>query len=86
MNGGKTAAWMLALLVPAGFIAISKVQRDINVQLDAMHEEQDEVLIRSPMLMKVATLEYATLARTLFDLDIHTPTNGPSASAASPAD
>ena len=66
MSGSRMAAWALLLLVPGGFAAISKVQEKINVQLDAMREEQDEVLIQSPKLMKLATLEYSTLAADIY--------------------
>lgn len=66
MSGSRMAAWALLLVVPGGFAAISKVQEKINVQLDAMHQEQDEVLIQSPKLMKLATLEYSTLAADVY--------------------
>src|SRR5258708_31582566 len=62
----RPAAWMLLLLVPGGFTGIWQLQRNINVQRDAMHQEQDEVLVRSPKLLKLATLEYATLAADIY--------------------
>ena len=66
MSNGRSAAWMLLLLLPMGFTGIWKLQRNINVQRDAMHQEQDEVLVRSPKLLKLATLEYATLAADIY--------------------
>ncbi len=62
----RPAAWMLLLLLPGGFTGIWQLQRNINVQRDAMHQEQDEVLVRSPKLLKLATLEYATLAADIY--------------------
>jgi len=66
MSNGKSAVWMLLLVLPAGFSGIWKLQRNINLQRDAMHQEQDEVLVRSPKLLKLATLEYATLAADIY--------------------
>ena len=66
MSNGRSAAWMLLLLLPMGFTGIWKLQRNINVQRDAMHQDQDEVLVRSPKLLKLATLEYATLAADIY--------------------
>lgn len=66
MRGGKAAAWVLLLLLPVGFVGLWRLQRKINVARDAMHQEQDEVLVRSPKLMKVLTGEYATLAADIY--------------------
>jgi len=66
MTATRSAAWLLLLVVPAGFTGIWRLQRNINAQRVAMHQEQDEVLIRSPELMKLATLEYATLAADIY--------------------
>jgi hypothetical protein len=54
------------LVLPAGFTGIWKLQRNINVQRDAMRQEQDEVLVRSPKLLKLVTLEYSTLAADIY--------------------
>lgn len=66
MSGKRVNAWLLLLIVPVAFVAISRVQAGINTQMDAMHQEQDEVLIRSPKLMQMATLECATLAADIY--------------------
>jgi hypothetical protein len=66
VKGGKAAAWVLLLLLPAGFAGVWRLQRKINVARDAMHQEQDEVLVRSPKLMKALTGEYATLAADVY--------------------
>jgi hypothetical protein len=66
MTAGRSVAWLLLLILPAGFAGIWRLQRKVNVERDAMHQEQDEVLVRSPKLMKLVTLEYATLAADIY--------------------
>jgi len=66
VKGSKAAAWILLLLLPAGFAGVWRLQRKINVAREAMNREQDEVLLRSPKLMKVVTGEYATLAADIY--------------------
>ncbi len=66
MTGNKIGGWLLLLVLPAGFAAIARVQRGISSGLDALHQEQDEVLIRSPKLIQVASLEYSTLAADIY--------------------
>ena len=43
-----------------------RLQRHVNVEREAMHQEQDEVLVRSPRLMKLLTLEYAPLVADIY--------------------
>ena len=66
MNRGKANSLLLAILLFCGFLGIWRLQSDINVLRDGMHQEQDEVLVRSPKLMKVLTGEYATLAADIY--------------------
>jgi tetratricopeptide (TPR) repeat protein len=66
VNSRNLAPWLLWLLVPAGFAGVWHLQGRLNAEHDAMREEQDEVLVRSPELMKVATLEYGTLAADIY--------------------
>ena len=66
MTLAKYPAWLLLLAVPAGFAGVWKMQQHVNVESDAMHQEQDEVLVRSPRLMRLLTLEYAPLVADLY--------------------
>jgi len=56
VSSGRAAAWLLLLIVPAGFTGVWRLQRKISTQRAEMYQEQDEVLVRSPKLMKLATL------------------------------
>jgi hypothetical protein len=66
MIAGKSMAWLLLLILPAGFTGVWRLQRKVNVERDALYQEQDEVLVRSPKLMKLVTLEYSTLAADIY--------------------
>jgi len=66
VKNGKIAAWVLLLLLPAGFAGVWRLQRKISVERDAMHQEQDEVLVRSPKLMRLLTAEYSPLAADIY--------------------
>jgi len=66
VKDGRASAWALLLLLPVGFLGLWRLERKINLARDAMHQEQDEVLVRSPKLMKALTGEYATLAADIY--------------------
>ena len=66
MNRGKLGAWLLLLLLPVGFTGVWRIQTHINTLRDAMHQEQDEVLVRSPKLMRLLTGEYSTFAADVY--------------------
>jgi tetratricopeptide (TPR) repeat protein len=66
VKNGKVVAWVLLLLLPAGFVGVWRLQRKISVERDAMHQEQDEVLVRSPKLMRLLTAEYSALAADIY--------------------
>jgi len=62
----KSAAWALLLVLPVGFAGVWRLQRHVNIEGEAMHQEQDEVLVRSPRLMKMMTLEYSPLIADIY--------------------
>ncbi len=66
MSSGKITPWLLLLVVPVGFAGVWHLQGKVNAERDAMREEQDEVLLRAPKLMKLVTLEYRTLAADIY--------------------
>jgi hypothetical protein len=66
VKNGKIAAWVLLLLLPVGFFGVWRLQRKISFERDAMHQEQDEVLVRSPKLMRLLTAEYSPLAADIY--------------------
>jgi len=66
VSAGRSAAWLLLLVIPVGFTGVWQLQRKISGQRAEMNQEQDEVLVRSPKLMKLVTLEYGTLAADIY--------------------
>ena len=66
MNFEKTIAASLLLIFPLGFVGIWRLQKDIDVQRQALHQEQDELVLRSAKLMKVMSLEFAPLVADIY--------------------
>lgn len=65
----STTRWInLALLVllPLGFAGVWRLQRGIDAQLAAIHQERDDLVLRSGKLVKVLSLEYAPLMADLY--------------------
>ena len=56
---------LCCLLVP-GFAGVWKLQERIDVQLDGLHREADELVLRSGRLLKAMSLEYAPLMADLY--------------------
>ena len=66
MKSEKTIAWLLLLVVPLGFEGIWLLQHRIDTQRASISEERDEVLLRSPRLVKAMGLEYAPLLADIY--------------------
>ena len=62
----RAVATALLMLLAAAFSGVWRLQRKINTARDAMHQEQDEVLVRSPRLMRLLTSEYSVLAADVY--------------------
>src|SRR5262249_15949527 len=61
MNSWKPVAILFLLVLPTGFAVIWRLQHEIDGQLQSVREEQEEVLLSSPKMMKALSLEYAPL-------------------------
>src|SRR5213596_2014621 len=66
MKSEKSIAWLLLLVVPLGFAGIWRLQHGIDAQRASISEERDEVLLRSPRLVKAMGLEYAPLLADIY--------------------
>src|SRR4029077_6239524 len=66
MSGQKSTSWLLCVALLAGFSGVWKLQHKIDAQRGALHQEQDDVVLRSGTLLKVMSLEYAPLMADLY--------------------
>jgi hypothetical protein len=65
MTARNPTLWLfLALLL--GFAAVWRLQQKIDVQYAALEREQDEMVLRSPKLMKMLSMEYAPLVADVY--------------------
>jgi hypothetical protein len=62
----KSTIVLLFLVLPIGFAGIWRLQHSIDAQLTALHEEQDEVVLSSPKIVKAMSLEYAPLVADIY--------------------
>jgi len=66
MKSEKSIARLLLLVVPLGFAGIWRMQHRIDAERASITEERDEVLLRSPKLVKAMSLEYAPLLADIY--------------------
>src|SRR5215813_5072450 len=66
MKSKRPIAILLLFVLPAGFTGLWRLQHSIDARLSALHEEQDEVLLRSGKMMKILSLEYAPLMADVY--------------------
>lgn len=66
MNTRKLGTFVLFALVLLGLATVWRLQLKIDSQFAALHEEQDEMLLRSGKLVKALSLEYAPLVADLY--------------------
>jgi len=56
----------LGILLALGLAGVWQLQKQIDVQRQALQEERDELLLRSPKLIKRMSLEYAPLVGAMY--------------------
>jgi len=66
MSGQKSTSWLLCVALLAGFSGVWKLQHKIDAQRGALHQEQDDLVLRSGAMLKVMSLEYAPLMADLY--------------------
>ena len=56
----------LGVLLALGFVGVWQLQKKIDAQRQALQEERDELVLRSPKLIKRMSLEYAPLVGAMY--------------------
>ncbi|GAC1664488.1 MAG: hypothetical protein NVS9B4_19940 [Candidatus Acidiferrum sp.] len=54
------------LLLPIAFAGLWQLQQRIDSQLISLHQERDDLMLRSPKLVKAMSLEYAPLVADIY--------------------
>ncbi len=65
MNTRASLTVLCAVLV-VGLAGVWRLQHGIDAQLDRTHQEQDDLVLRSGLLVRAMSLEYAPLAANLY--------------------
>jgi tetratricopeptide (TPR) repeat protein len=66
MSSQNSKNWLLLILLPLGFTGVWQLQERIDSQLAALHQERDELVLRSGKLLKAMSLEYAPLMADIY--------------------
>ncbi len=66
MTSQKAMNWLLALLLTAGFAGVWRLQHSIDGRRTALHQEKDELVLRSGKTVKVISLEYTPLMADVY--------------------
>ncbi len=66
MSSRNSKNWLLLVLLPLGFAEVWQLQKRIDVQRTALHQERDELVLRSGKLVKAMSLEYAPLMADIY--------------------
>lgn len=66
MSGGNSKSWLLAVLLAVGFAGVWQLQRGIDQQRAVLHQERDDLVLRSGKLLKAMSLEYTPLVADLY--------------------
>jgi tetratricopeptide (TPR) repeat protein len=66
MNSQTPKNWLLLVFLPLGFAGVWLLQQRIDGQRAALHQERDELVLRSGKLLKAMSLEYAPLMADIY--------------------
>jgi len=66
MKSASSKNWLLLLLLPLGFAGVWRLQQGIDSQKAALHQERDEMVLRSSKLVKAMSLEYTPLLADIY--------------------
>ncbi|MBV8514199.1 MAG: hypothetical protein JO260_02755 [Acidobacteria bacterium] len=66
MKSRNIGTILLCCLLFPGFAGVWKIQEKIDAQVDGMHQEADDLVLRSGTLLKVMSLDYAPLMADLY--------------------
>ncbi|HEY6385899.1 MAG TPA: hypothetical protein VIX91_09480 [Candidatus Acidoferrum sp.] len=66
MSTQNSKNWLLLILLPVGFAGVWQLQQRIDSQRAALHQERDELVLRSGKLLKAMSLEYAPLMADIY--------------------
>jgi tetratricopeptide (TPR) repeat protein len=66
MSSPGSKNWLLLILLPLGFAGVWRLQQSIDGQRAALHQERDELVLRSGKLVKAMSLEYAPLMADIY--------------------
>jgi hypothetical protein len=66
MNPANSRKWLLLVLLPLGFAGVWQLQQRIDIQRAALHQERDEMVLRSGKLVRAMSLEYAPLMADIY--------------------
>jgi tetratricopeptide (TPR) repeat protein len=66
MSAKKSTPILLCVVLIAGFVGVWRLQQAIDVKRDALHQERDDLVLRSGPMLKAMSLEYAPLVAELY--------------------
>jgi hypothetical protein len=66
MNSPNSKNWLLLVLLLLGFAGVWQLQQQIDRERAALHQERDELVLRSGKLIKAMSLEFAPLMADIY--------------------
>jgi len=66
MSSQNSKNWLLLILLSLGFAGVWQLQKHIDGQRTALHQERDELVLRSGRLLKAMSLEYTPLMADIY--------------------